>query len=74
MNNPFITRIRQAANPNTMMGQAIIMAIEANTPAAELLAMVTSQAADEPEVMVTVLGAEIVDLLVAGSKLKAYTL
>jgi hypothetical protein len=47
-----------------MMGQAIILAIDAGTPAAEVISMVSSQAADEPEVMISVIGATLVDELV----------
>lgn len=66
--NTLITRIRANANPKTMMGEAIITAIDAGTPAEEVISMVSSQAADEPEVMVTVLGAELVDALIATNR------
>lgn len=77
MEQTLINIIRAAANPKTMWGEIVITSIDANSvPAAELLATLRSQAADEPDVMALAIGATAVDMLVRPNRtaVNAYTI
>lgn len=63
-NGKLIAALKRNVNRNTMLGFSIGVALDAHSPADEIITTIASAAADEPDVMAGIIGARLTNILV----------